>query len=344
MSNNKLLCYNRGCGQHYSQSENGPDSCKHHSGVPVFHDAYKGWSCCKKKCTDFTEFLNIPGCTLSCHSNVKPPEPSKPVVDKFATDEIIEYNPPKPVALKRPPFETPLVTLKLEVTPTLKEQLLNLKKAEDNTNIENGLSNEYIPIGTQCKNNSCKTSYEGVETLSTPCLYHPGYPVFHEGLKFWSCCTKRTTEFEVFLNQAGCTTGQHVWFKEKVTSDIQCRLDWHQTASHVYVTIFGKKCDPSNSKVQLSPIRLKTSLYFPEQAGTFIKDMELRGIVSIEESSVLMTPTKVEIKLKKKEAGSWSKLEFPRQEGSVGNEGDKQQSQTVSSITSQVESVDLSCI
>ena len=36
------------------------DSCAHHPGVPVFHDAYKGWSCCKKKCTDFTEFLNIP--------------------------------------------------------------------------------------------------------------------------------------------------------------------------------------------------------------------------------------------------------------------------------------------
>lgn len=36
------------------------ESCRHHSGEPVFHDAYKGWSCCKKKCTDFTEFLNIP--------------------------------------------------------------------------------------------------------------------------------------------------------------------------------------------------------------------------------------------------------------------------------------------
>ena len=35
------------------------ESCRHHPGYPVFHDAYKGWSCCKKKCTDFTEFLNI---------------------------------------------------------------------------------------------------------------------------------------------------------------------------------------------------------------------------------------------------------------------------------------------
>lgn len=36
----------------------------------MFHDAYKGWSCCNKKSVDFTEFLNIKGCTKSKHSNV----------------------------------------------------------------------------------------------------------------------------------------------------------------------------------------------------------------------------------------------------------------------------------
>lgn len=46
------------------------DECRHHPGHPVFHDAYKGWSCCNKKSVDFTEFLNIKGCTLSKHSNV----------------------------------------------------------------------------------------------------------------------------------------------------------------------------------------------------------------------------------------------------------------------------------
>lgn len=46
------------------------DVCCHHPGFPVFHDAYKGWSCCSKKSVDFTEFLNIKGCTLSKHSHV----------------------------------------------------------------------------------------------------------------------------------------------------------------------------------------------------------------------------------------------------------------------------------
>lgn len=86
---NSMLCYNRGCGQRFNPEENGNgrnyknvlnllpksrnmysffkfclfigdvDDCLHHPGAPFFHDAYKGWSCCKKKCTDFTEFLNI---------------------------------------------------------------------------------------------------------------------------------------------------------------------------------------------------------------------------------------------------------------------------------------------
>lgn len=85
------------------------DSCRHHPGQPVFHDAYKGWGCCNKKCTDFTEFLNIKGCTLSKHSNIKPPEPEKPKPQEVP--EIIEL--PKPIVterLKRPPLDTSLVS------------------------------------------------------------------------------------------------------------------------------------------------------------------------------------------------------------------------------------------
>nr|XP_042706938.1 uncharacterized protein LOC101936142 isoform X2 [Chrysemys picta bellii] len=38
------------------------DSCVYHPGVPIFHDALKGWSCCKKRTTDFSEFLSIKVC------------------------------------------------------------------------------------------------------------------------------------------------------------------------------------------------------------------------------------------------------------------------------------------
>lgn len=148
-----LQCYNRGCGQKYDSENNHEgtnrlcfqksilysvsninhlknirlyflDSCRHHPGEPVFHDAYKGWGCCNKKCTDFTEFLNIKGCTLSKHSNIKPPEPEKPVAKDIPDTEVIEVKPLKKQCLERPPHDTPLVSNQCHLhIPTFLPQL-----------------------------------------------------------------------------------------------------------------------------------------------------------------------------------------------------------------------------
>lgn len=68
-----------------------------------------------------------------------------------------------------------------------------------------------ILIGTTCKNSGCGQSYESAASDSYECVYHPGVAIFHEGLKYWSCCTKRTTDFDAFMNQKGCTYGKHKW-------------------------------------------------------------------------------------------------------------------------------------
>uniref|UniRef100_A0A8C9WL59 Cysteine and histidine rich domain containing 1 n=1 Tax=Scleropages formosus TaxID=113540 RepID=A0A8C9WL59_SCLFO len=75
-----VLCYNRGCGQRFDPERNPDDACTYHPGVPVFHDALKGWSCCKRRTTDFSDFLSIAGCTKGPHNKEKPPEPVKPDV------------------------------------------------------------------------------------------------------------------------------------------------------------------------------------------------------------------------------------------------------------------------
>lgn len=68
----KLTCYNLNCiEKEFDPLNNKPDSCTFHPGKPKFHDAYKIWSCCNKKSTDFTEFLNFKGCTTGPHSNEK---------------------------------------------------------------------------------------------------------------------------------------------------------------------------------------------------------------------------------------------------------------------------------
>ena len=77
MESGGQLCYNRGCGRTFNPRDNPPDSqdCLHHPGAPFFHETYKGWACCNKKFTDFTEFLNTPGCARGRHSREKPIEP-----------------------------------------------------------------------------------------------------------------------------------------------------------------------------------------------------------------------------------------------------------------------------
>lgn len=102
----KLLCYNRGCGKEFKESENGFDACRFHPGEPFFHDAYKGWTCCRK-CIDFQEFLGMKGCATGYHSNVKPPEPEKKAVEQVT--EVIEVRKPKYVQKQRPSMESPLV-------------------------------------------------------------------------------------------------------------------------------------------------------------------------------------------------------------------------------------------
>lgn len=94
--------------------------------MPYFHDAYKGWSCCKKKSVDFTEFLNIKGCELSEHSNQKPPEPEKP-----KQDVVVEEPPPLPspiinASLARVDFNSPLTLIQPTVAPALKQTIDNI--------------------------------------------------------------------------------------------------------------------------------------------------------------------------------------------------------------------------
>jgi cysteine/histidine-rich domain-containing protein 1 len=119
------------------------------------------------------------------------------------------------------------------------------------------------------------------------CKFHPGVPIFHEGLKYWSCCQKKTTEFDVFLKQEGCQIGSHLWIKPKEnTTDgqgseiIKCRMDWHQDGTHMILVIYagGKKFDPKRSFVKANPVKLDVELCFPEQNGYYREDWVLAGV------------------------------------------------------------------
>ncbi|KAI4458337.1 cysteine and histidine-rich domain-containing protein 1 [Holotrichia oblita] len=328
MSGDLLQCYNRGCGQKYQADKNAEDSCRHHPGEPFFHDAYKGWSCCNRKCTDFTEFLNIRGCTVSKHSNIKPIEPEKPA-QSVSDVEVIEVKPIQP-AMKRPPFDTPMTTMNPEIAPSVKQNISISTENKKNAN-----SSE-ITVGTSCKNRGCTTTYEGPSSDNSSCTYHPGFPIFHEGLKFWSCCQRRTTDFNAFLSQIGCETGQHVWKKDDDNQkSVQCRWDFHQTGTHVFVSIYAKNYCCLSSVIKLSPVHLYANLVFPQESGaTFNIDIELNG-VSLEESSMYAW-NESRNKNEKAEPSHWRTLEYTKGDGKT-----KVETLNPNDLAPKVEGVDL---
>ncbi|XP_031554378.1 cysteine and histidine-rich domain-containing protein 1-like [Actinia tenebrosa] len=317
MSNEKLLrCYNRGCGKEFREGDDSED-CSHHPGAPVFHDALKGWSCCKKRVTDFTEFLNIMGCTRSKHSNVKPPEPEPTNKDEkpLEKDEVIEVRKPmkkKEDMLPRPSDDIPKTKLKMTVTDSLRKALEKQKqqdKQEDNEVADN--ETDEVKPGTVCKNSSCNQTYENESSNDEKCWFHPGAPIFHEGFKFWTCCQKRTSDFSEFLNQEGCTPGSHRWklTDEEKSKMVVCRYDWYQMGNSVVLSIYAKLPDPEQSVIEANNTLLSVKLIFGG-ANSFKLNLNLNGVIEPSKSSVLLSPTKVEVKLRKAELGAWNSLEL----------------------------------
>ncbi|PFX33671.1 cysteine and histidine-rich domain-containing protein 1-like [Stylophora pistillata] len=330
-----LLCYNKGCGKKYKEDENGEDVCLHHPGCPVFHDALKGWSCCKKRVTDFTEFLNIKGCTKSCHTNVKPPEPEKPNTDDKALglDEVIKVKPPKrkPIPtepVERPSDDLPKIKLKMTVADSLKKALVKLKDQEkDKPGVCEGSETDGgIKPGTTCKNSGCITSYVDESTNDDKCWHHYGVPVFHEGYKFWSCCRKRTTDFDEFLKQEGCASGSHRWelTEEEKAKRVVCRYDWFKMGNFIVISVFAKLSDPQQTFVEANKTIVKAHVVFGG-SNVFELQLNLHGVIIPEQSSVMLSQTKVEIKLRKEDIGRWPSLELkkPTEENPVKVEESK---------------------
>ncbi|XP_070568801.1 cysteine and histidine-rich domain-containing protein 1-like [Ptychodera flava] len=311
-----LLCFNKGCTQKYNPDENKPESCQHHPGAPIFHDLYKEWSCCKKKTRSFTDFLNIPGCKKGYHSNEKPPEPPKPapLINVPEGQEVITVAPRKPINCNsedRPSVDEPRRRLPFTVSQSLKVALekQNQETVQQTNDIEE--QSGQIKIGTSCKNNGCNDSYADENSNQGICTYHPGVPIFHEGMKYWSCCKRKTSDFNNFLAQAGCATGKHLWLKKDDTKKTSsCRYDWHQTGTFVYISVFSKVANPELTYVEANRVSTFINIVFGKDENLFQQEYILNGVIDPDKSQVTMAGAKVEVKLKKAEPVSWKNLEY----------------------------------
>lgn len=122
--------------------------------------------------------------------------------------------------------------------------------------------------------NICILNQKYLDRESSPvCTYHPGEAVFHEGLKFWSCCNKKSMDFDEFMKQKGCTQGEHSWVPK---TQVDCRFDWHQTATHVVATVYAKGYDPSTLKLQSNGVKL--SIAVDLAVGRYQKEWIVYGV------------------------------------------------------------------
>ena len=71
-----------------------------------------------------------------------------------------------------------------------------------------GVDNQSVEL-LECRNNGCGKMFNPNNNTESSCIYHPGTKDFHDGLKGWACCEKRTIVFEEVDNIPGCTRGRH---------------------------------------------------------------------------------------------------------------------------------------
>jgi CHORD len=191
---NRLRCRNYGCNKHYLEEENNDEACQHHTGPPIFHDTMKCWSCCRdRKAYDFETFQLITGCSVGRHSTISPAEllgkspnapteaPSEP---KPVLKSIESYNAANPNAV------------------TAASAAVNTLSQRKSTRNEDG--------SARCQRKGCQKTFLVEDNSATACTYHKGQPVFHDAVKFWSCCPeKKCYDFDEFLAVPGCSTGFH---------------------------------------------------------------------------------------------------------------------------------------
>ena len=293
----------------------------------MFHEGLKGWSCCAKRVIDFDEFLQIPGCTAGSHSDKKLAEPSRKQTETTAI---------KPVRVDEEGKEVFGVAVKKQVD--VKHEPQPIVKEEDLDDPQDAV----VADGAVCKRKSCGVKFVDT-TRSGQCVFHPGVPVFHEGSKGWTCCSRRVLEFDEFLKLKGCRTGKHRFLEaSKVTvavdapssiqKAVECKRDWYQTPDKVVVSIFAKKVDKTKTTVVFESDSLHVDIVFMDGSISMFHTQLFQPIVPSESVFEILS-TKLEIVLRKANGLSWVSIE-PKENvtswttfgtsGSVGTIGGKE--------------------
>jgi len=301
-------CTRKGCEKKYDPEQNlkgrwegdeGP--CLHHPGAPIFHEGLKGWHCCKKRVLGFDEFMKIPGCTYGLHSD----EQFAPLVPVSTSGGVN-----KDVKLSTDSNGVEVYTTPSVMTPISPPPPRPVKEKESPP--QDDPIDAKIDMGVACKRRGCSQLFQGDKSRTETCVYHPGAPMFHEGSKGWTCCSRRVLEFEEFLRIEGCEVGKHKFLDNKKPESgekkVECRHDWYQDPQKVMLSIYAKKLNKSLSTIEFEDYKVKAFLKF-EDGGEYSREFFLAGAIVVPKSKYEILSTKVDICLPKANLIAWSSLE-----------------------------------
>lgn len=168
-------------------------------------------------------------------------------------------------------------------------------------------------------------------------MYHPGFAVFHEGTKGWTCCKRRVLEFDEFLQIKGCQNKDRHMFigsakkKKKPMHDSgeekienvrygrasllnitlflmsPTRHDFYQTSTTVHASIYLKKINKSLASIVFSTNSVNLDLPTTDNKR-YITTLPLYGSINTKESTWKIMGTKMDLTLVKSDEQSWPVL------------------------------------
>ena len=130
--------------------------------------------------------VNI-GATISASPNATAPSTSTTASSNTpALKSISDYNATNPDATSAASSATKIITA--------------TRKSSRNTD----------GITAKCQRKGCQKTFILTENTPQACTYHIGQPIFHDAVKFWSCCAyKKCFDFDEFMSVPGCGVGCH---------------------------------------------------------------------------------------------------------------------------------------
>lgn len=65
-------------------------------------------------------------------------------------------------------------------------------------------------LSARCQRKGCGATFLLENNGAHACSYHAGQPVFHDAMKYWSCCAdQKKMDFDDFMAVPGCASGCH---------------------------------------------------------------------------------------------------------------------------------------